>query len=341
MIDVTEIEKRVDKAIAAPVPVNADLGGVRLENLGQVMEFAKLMSLSGVAVPKWLRGNPGGCLAICSRALRWGMDPFAVAEQSYQAIGKGGIEHLGFMSQLIHAVITANAPLKGRLRSEIIGTGDDRRCKVWGTFRGETKPHEYTSETLGKKIAAIGVNDKGELKGSPLWRTDPDVQLTYSAVRQWCRLHSSETILGVYAPDELESEPVDDVVSSLSQRLRDAKMASVGARGFDVAHVASVIEGEATQEAEDENKPRDESRRMDDQDRRDGVADQKGSDRGSKKPEAPRADVARQRAETKSTAQGEIFPRTPPRNPPQEDRPDSPRGYVSKPKIAKTKGRRR
>ena len=293
MIDVTEIEKRVDKAIAAPVPVNAELGGVRLENLGQVMEFAKLMSLSGVAVPKWLRGNPGGCLAICSRALRWGMDPFAVAEQSYQAIGKGGVEHLGFMSQLIHAVITANAPLKGRLRSEIIGTGDERRCKVWGTFRGETKPHEYTSETLGKKIAAIGKNDKGDLKGSPLWITDPDVQLTYSAVRQWCRLHSSETILGVYAPDELESsEPVDDVVSSLSQRLRDAKLASVGARGFDVAHVASVIEGEANQEASDEHQPRDEQQfPMDDPNQRDRVADQKGSDTGRQKPEAPRKDA--------------------------------------------------
>src|SRR4029077_17304251 len=149
IMDVTEIEKRVEKAVAAPTPVNAELGGVRLENLGQVMEFAKLMSLSGVAVPKWLRGNPGGCLAICSRALRWNMDPFAVAEQSYMAIGKGGIEHIGFQAQLIHAVITAHAPLQGRRGSENIGPGDDRRCHVWAPFKGETKPHEYTSQTLG------------------------------------------------------------------------------------------------------------------------------------------------------------------------------------------------
>ena len=54
MIDVTEIEKRIDHAIAAPIPVNLEIGGVALENMGQVMEFAKLMAVSGAAVPKYL-----------------------------------------------------------------------------------------------------------------------------------------------------------------------------------------------------------------------------------------------------------------------------------------------
>jgi hypothetical protein len=252
MIDITDLEKRIDHAVAAPIPINMDVG-ISLETMGQLMEFAKLMAVSGAALPKWLQKNPGGCLAICSRALRWQMDPFAVAEKSYLAIGKGGQEHIGYESQLVHAVVIRWAPLKSRLRTEIIGQGDERRCKVWGTFKGEDKPHEYVSETLGKKKADIGYNDKKQIKGSPLWETDPEVQLMYSAVRQWCRLHSPETLLGVYTPEELStSEPIDvsPAITSLSDRLREAKKA--GARGFDPAHVNRIIEGR-TSEAQDES----------------------------------------------------------------------------------------
>jgi len=260
MVDVVELEKRVDRAIAAPIPINAEVGGVALENMGQVMEFAKLMAVSGAAVPKYLRGNPGACLAICSRALRWQMDPFAVAEKSYMVTNKGE-ERIAFEAQLVHAVITARAPLKTRLRHEIVGEGDERRCKVWGTFKGEDKPHEYTSETLAKLRDARGRNEYGNIKGSPLWDTNPEVQLAYSTVRQWCRLYASEVLLGVYTPDELPPDEPRDVtipqVEGLAARLRAAKLADARGRGFDAAHVnreaatRTIIEGDAnTGEAE-------------------------------------------------------------------------------------------
>lgn len=256
-MDVTEIERRVDRAIAAPITVNAEIGGIALENMGQVMEFAKLMAVSGSAVPGYLRGNPGGCLAICSRALRWQMDPFAVAEKSYQVVNKGE-ERIAFEAQLVHAVITARAPLKTRLRHEILGEGDQRRCKVSGLFRGEERPHEYTSPTLKEMLDARPKRrDGGGYGGSPLWETVPEVQLAYSTVRQWCRLFASEVLLGVYTPDELDdgSIAVDMPISKVAayaQKLRDAKAArAAGDRGFDVEHVAtqaaarnSIIEGE-------------------------------------------------------------------------------------------------
>jgi hypothetical protein len=312
MIDPHEIERKIDRAIAAPTPVNLDLGGVRLENLGQVLEFSKLMSISGLAVPAWLRNNPGGCLAICSRAMRWGLDPFAVAEQSYVARGKGGEDHIGFMAQLIHAVITAHAPLKGRLRTEILGQGDERRCKVWGTFKGETAPHEYTSETLGRKKENIGTNDKGQLKGSPLWISDPEVQLRYSAVRQWCRLHSSETILGVFSVDELDDEPAPPPASTLAERLRDAtKLARVEARGFDPAHVASVIEGEAQEELDESDSTyrdridatRNDRREMASDHQRGDDKDKSRSARAIKEPQSTRAPTPRQTGSRKATGQ--------------------------------------
>ena len=281
MVEVSEIEKKIDRAIAAPIVINAELGGIALETMGQMMEFAKLMSVSGSAVPKYLRGNPGGCLAICSRALRWHMDPFAVAEKSYQVINKGE-ERIAFEAQLVHAVITALAPLKARLRYEIVGTDDERRCKVWGTFKGEHEPHVYTSETLGKIKANRPKRREGDgYGGSPLWDSTPEVQLAYSAVRQWCRLFSSETLLGVYSRDELEDDgPVDVTpITSLANRLRDAKKAHAGeGRGFDAAHVAqagaSVIEGEATNPADKEANDDGEQQRGVDEPHGDGRADQ-------------------------------------------------------------------
>jgi hypothetical protein len=326
-MDVTEIERRVDRAIAAPIPVNAEVGGLTLENMGQVMEFAKLMSVSGAAVPKYLRGNPGACLAICSRALRWQMDPFAVAEKSYMVVNKGE-ERVAFEAQLIHAVITARAPLKTRLRHEIVGEGDERRCVVWGTFKGEELPHKYTSETLKSLRDARGRNDYGAIKGSPLWDTNPEVQLAYSTVRQWCRLYASEVLLGVYAPDELEDgskKEVKDVTPSkaeaLMQRLKDGKASHVNPRGFDAEHIAreatqsSVIEGdinpdEANQEGETDdrvNEPDDEGRQDGAGDRADGDRDVSGSQDGVGDDSAVGGEPAGDQAEV-AKEEGEVFP---------------------------------
>jgi len=257
MVDVNEIERRVDRAIAAPISVE-ERGSLNLANLGEVMEFAKLMSVSGAAVPKYLRANPGACLAICTRALRWKMDPFAVAEKSYM-VNNRGEERIAYEAQLVNAVVLAHAPLKNRLRDEIVGEGDERRCRVWGTFNGEDKPHEYISETLKALRDARGRNDQGTLKGSPLWDTQPEVQLRYSAVRQWCRLYSPETLLGVYVPEELDGEPIDvtppATITSLAQRLRDKRIEN--ARGFDAERIAregrQVIDGEAEETTANES----------------------------------------------------------------------------------------
>ena len=302
-MNVEEIEKRIDRAIAAPIPIDAELGGVALENMGQVMEFAKLMAVSGAAVPKYLRSNPGGCLAICSRALRWGMDPFAVAEKSYMVVNKGE-ERIAYEAQLVHAVITARAPLKARLRHEILGEGGERRCRVWGTFKGEETPHEYISETLDNLRAARGRNEFGVIKGSPLWDTVPEVQLAYSTVRQWCRLYASEVLLGIYTPDEVDDGSMVDVtptptpVEGLTKRLREAKKARAGDRGFDAAHVDreasvrnTIIEGAVNSEEEKDERdtqgsrdePVAEGRQNDSGDRPDGDRDEgrRGEDGGA------------------------------------------------------------
>jgi hypothetical protein len=248
-MDVAEIEKRVDRTIAGAVVVSSDVGGIKFASMIEVMEFAKMMAVAGAAVPSHLRANPGACLGIVVQALEWRMSPFAVANKSYIAN-----DRIAYESQLIHAIVEARAPLKGRLRHEIVGVDDERRCKVWGTFKGESKPHEYISETLKSLRDARGKNDRGQVRGSPLWQTQPDVQLFYSASRTWARLYCPDVILGIYATDELPDREPEDVtpnkVEAYAQKLRDAKAARVD-RGFDQAHVndmasgrSSIIEGE-------------------------------------------------------------------------------------------------
>ena len=259
MVDVSEIERRTELVKTASISVANPVGGVLPSSVAEVIKMAELYARSGVMVPVHCRDKIGTCYALCDQALTWGFPPLAVINQSY-VVNNRGTERISYSSQMIHAVIEKNAPLKGRLRYEILGEGDERRCKVFGTFVGEVKPHEYTSETLAKLRDARGRNEAGQIKGSPLWETLPEVQMFYSASRQWARLFCPDVILGVYTPEEIQNEPIDVTpqVSGLAQRLKDAKAAHTETRGFDPSNVNTIIEGDANtgvdqKEAENEN----------------------------------------------------------------------------------------
>jgi hypothetical protein len=47
-------------------------------------EAAKLMALAGSGISPWLRNNPGGCLYIITRAMQLRMDPYSIANWSYE-----------------------------------------------------------------------------------------------------------------------------------------------------------------------------------------------------------------------------------------------------------------
>jgi hypothetical protein len=109
--DLERIEQKIDRTVAGAVTVSDSVGGIMFQNMSEVLEFAKLMSVADVAVPKHLRGNPGACLSIVTQALEWRMSPFSVANKSYSVN-----DRLAYESQLIHGVVEARAPLKQRLR---------------------------------------------------------------------------------------------------------------------------------------------------------------------------------------------------------------------------------
>lgn len=189
------IAARTDLTVAGSTAVSAEVGGLAFKDMGQVMEFAKLMAVAGQAVPKHLRAQPGACLAVSLQALNWRMDPFAVANKSYMVN-----DRIAYEAQLIHAVIEQRAPIKGRIKGGVEGEGVKRRWRLWcETADGDRVDYE------GPEIGQI------KTKNSPLWTADPDQQLWYYSVRAMCRRHFPDVILGVYEKEEIQSEGMRDV----------------------------------------------------------------------------------------------------------------------------------
>lgn len=182
-----------DRLMPAPVgdrsgyELQISTGGVVMpDRLGDMVDFAKIMCKSDVAIPKHLRGNPGACLAVAMRARAWAMDPFAVATKTYSVN-----DILAYESQLITAVINRHAPIKGKLVPRYTGQGGERQCHIEATTHdGQVLPYE------SPKVKDIGV------KNSPLWKNDPDQQLFYSSARAWARRYFPELLLGIYDLDE-------------------------------------------------------------------------------------------------------------------------------------------
>lgn len=190
------IESKLDRDIAGKLAVTLRNGGTSFENMAEVLEFAKLMSISRQAVPQHCREQPGVCLGITIQAVEWRMSPFAVANKSYVVN-----DRLSYESQLIHAVIEQRAPITGRLRHEFSGTGANRKCRVWAVDQKLNEELSYESPAFSDI----------QPKNSPLWKTKPDLQLYYNTSRDWARVYFPDVILGVYSNDELlDSAPLNE-----------------------------------------------------------------------------------------------------------------------------------
>lgn len=181
----------------------AATGGIDFGTLKDLHTAAGWMCKAGPMLPPWLQNNHGGMFGICLKAHELGISALALANWSYVVTNKG-IERVAYEAQFFNAIISPGprSPLKTKLQYEIIGEGDDRRCRVWATMKGEDKPREFLSDTLAK--LRPDKNDFGKTKGSPLWDKKPEVQMFYNASRDFARLYCPEVIGGLYSKDELD-----------------------------------------------------------------------------------------------------------------------------------------
>lgn len=236
------------RPIGQEVAMNNRVGGVDYAKLTDMVDTAKLLCKAGPMIPPWLQENPGGMFAICMRAQELGISPLTLANWAY-VVRNGAVDRVGYESQFFHALIEARAPLEERLQYEIIGEGDLRKCRVWGTIIGENKPRSFTSETLAHLRPAK--NENGVRKGSPLWDKKPEVQLFYNASRDFARIYFPDVIGGMYGRDELvehggvEVNALDSPeMTSLASRLPGIATG----KGFDPNSISRAL-GEAPADA--------------------------------------------------------------------------------------------
>jgi RecT family len=164
--------------------------GLVPENIAEAMKLADVMA-SAKLVPAALQKSPADCLMVIQQAMRWDMDPFAVAQEC--SVIQGKLMHSG---KLVAAVVNARGNLTQRLWFEYSGEGDNRTITVSGQLQGEHQPR------------VVEVVFKNARTANSMWQKQPDQQLMYHGARVWARRHTPELMLGVWSEEEFDAIPV-------------------------------------------------------------------------------------------------------------------------------------
>lgn len=161
--------------------------GLIPKTIEAALDMAKMMS-SAKLVPTHLRESPGDCLLVINQAVRWGLDPLAVAQATAVVQGK-----LCYEGKLVAAVLVATGSIKGRPDYEFTGSGDDRTITITACT-ADGKPRSITGCVREWK------------SNNRYWLTQPDDMLIYRGIRQWARRYAPEAVLGIVTPDEMLEE---------------------------------------------------------------------------------------------------------------------------------------
>lgn len=292
-------------------------------SLAQQIDFAQFMAKARAALPVHLRGNVGDCLAVLDISSRAGLSPYMVANKTYLQN-----DRLCFESQLFHALLVQSGKLKGDLQVTYQGEGDTRTCTIKGTMRSDGIERTHTSQTL--KDARPATNDRGQIKGSPLWKDKPDVQLFYDTSRDWIRMFAPTATLGIYTPEEMIEHPigpegaidVTEVSPDLHARLKGTSRDEGHQPGHAEAELANVAAGnhreikpaqpKAKRQAEAETpKPGSRAAKRAERASKAPKAEKTGSHKEPEKAPEPAKSKTQQRAELEQAATPNGQPKTP------------------------------
>ncbi len=169
----------------------------------KIMQFAEVMASGRSTIPQHLQKSTGDCVAVTMQALRWGLDPFTVAQKTHLVNGT-----LGYEAQLIHAVILNSGILATRPSYEYQGDWDkidgldtkagdpkEKGLKVIVSARLKGEDFDRTHEVLLSDCT---------IRNSPNWKRKRKLQIGYVGVREWVRVHAPDVLMGVYAEDEMQ-----------------------------------------------------------------------------------------------------------------------------------------
>ena len=188
-----------------------------------IHSIANIMANSKGMVPDTYINAPDKCMALIMQAGRWGLDPFAVAQKTFDLKGK-----IGYEGQLIQAI----AECAGwDFDSEYVGAWDKiqgKHKKVKGNNGFYDQPDWIPADENGLAIILTGTHkSSGKVKtirvdmkacyprNSTNWTYNPQQQIHYSAVKQFTRRHCPSVVIGIHDYDDVaarnDSQPMKDV----------------------------------------------------------------------------------------------------------------------------------
>jgi hypothetical protein len=192
--------------------------------------IATYMAKAEGFTPKHLVGKLEACFAVVSRSLTWKLDPYAVAQATYQPVPGAPV---GYFGSLCQAIIENSGRLQGGVRYEHFGD--------WSKVQRKFRIIENTNDQTGKKSKfavpawapededGLGVKVIAQVKdeleprtlefflvqafprNSTLWATDPMTQIKYTAVRRFATSVAPTLFLGV----PFDHEAVDEWAETL------------------------------------------------------------------------------------------------------------------------------
>lgn len=191
------------RVVSDPIAVLDTARFEHMQRIATVMAHSNLIpdtlcfekNEAGEMVPLPMETVTANCFLVVNQAVRWNMDPFAVAQCVSVVHGK-----LCYEGKLIAAVMEGKLGVE--LEYEISGLGDTMKVVVSGAINGK---QVVDSKGRPKEIDGTVGDWKTTGRGSP-WdaRGGHKRMLRYRGAREWGRVYAPGLMLGVYSDDEME-----------------------------------------------------------------------------------------------------------------------------------------
>lgn len=161
-------------------------------------------------VPRHLVGKSEACFAIVTRAITWKLDPYAVAQSTYQT--PGGV--IGYEGRLCQAILENSGQVEGGVQFKHFGDWTKVQAKFamkTGSSGKQFPAPAWKAEDedgLGVIVSAqiAGEAEPRKLefllkqafpRNSTLWATDPMTQICYTAVRRFASVATPHLFMGI------------------------------------------------------------------------------------------------------------------------------------------------
>ena len=170
----------------------------------QLWRWAKCCASSQM-VPQHFRSKPEDCFIATMMAMRLGVEPTLLMQNTYFIQGKPGME-----SKFAIALANGSGVFRGPIQYEMSGTGDQMQSRAYAII-------DATGEVAEETVAMSQAHAEGWTKktGSK-WKTLPSLMLKYRSAMFLIKLHCPEVLMGLQSTQELA-----DVTTPAAQCLDD------------------------------------------------------------------------------------------------------------------------